>query len=331
VAVITRAQLRTQLKSGETDPLFVLVGDDDAEKASVAAEFADSVEEELRAFNAERLYGGDMSVDDLLQAAGTLPMMAPRRFVIILEAEKLLVPKRDTKATEEEQERLEAFVRNPPSHATVVFVCGPLDGRRRVVRLLREQASIVDCGTIVDAADAERWVKTRAARDGAPLDAGAVRALVQRGGNDLVRLRSGLERVMLYAMGQPTITADDVKQVVPAPPDAQEDFGIANAIRDGDTAVALRQLAAALDAGAAPYLLLGQLRWVAEKAPSAKVRDAIEAVFRTDVALKSSGGDPRVLLEWLVVELSSLVGTFFPGRRDRHSWGPPSGGPGRAG
>jgi DNA polymerase III delta subunit len=30
---------------------------------------------------------------------------------------------------------------------------------------------------------------------------------------------------------------------------------------------------------------------------------AIEALFRTDLELKSSGGDPRVLLERLVVEL----------------------------
>ena len=32
-------------------------------------------------------------------------------------------------------------------------------------------------------------------------------------------------------------------------------------------------------------------------------RNAIEALFRTDLALKSSGGEPRVLLERFVVEL----------------------------
>jgi DNA polymerase-3 subunit delta len=301
--LITQGQLRQQLKAGHTGPLYVLVGADDVEKASVAAEFGDLVEEDLRAFNYERLYGGEMKMDDLLQSANMLPMMVPKRVVIVLEAEKLLVPKRESKAAEEEQERLEAFIKKPPSHATVVFVCGGLDGRRRAVKLLRERATIVDCGTIEDAADAERWVKVRAAREGANLDAGAVRALVDRGGNDIVRLRSGLERVMLYALGQPTITADDVKQVVAAAPDAQEDFGIANAIRDGDASAALRQLAAALDAGVAPFMVLGQLRWIAEKASAAKVRDAIEAVFRTDLALKSSGGDPRILLERLVVEL----------------------------
>jgi DNA polymerase-3 subunit delta len=306
VPFVTVAHLRKQLKAGEPDPLYMLIGQDDAEKASVAAEFAEIVEEGLRAFNFERLYAGDLDVAGLIDAAAMLPMMAPRRVIVVLEAEKLLTPRREN--TEAEQAQLEAFIVKPPEHATVVFVCGPIDGRRRVVKRLRDHASVVDCGTIENAADAERWVKTRAAREGANLDAGAVRVLVDRGGNDIVRLRSALERVVLYAMGRSTITADDVKQVMAPAPDTQEDFGIANAIRDGDAAAALRQLAVALDAGAVPFVLMGQLRWVAEKAPPPRVRDAIDAVFRTDLALKSSGGDPRILLERLVVELASLGG-----------------------
>lgn len=318
--VLTPVQLRKQIAAGETGPLYLLVGEDDAEKASVAAEFGGMVDEGLRAFNVERLYGGEMSVDDLVQAAGLLPMMAPRRVVIVLEGEKLLVPKRETEASEKEQARLEAFIKNPPPHATVVFVCGPLDRRRRAVKQLREQAAIVDCGTIEDAGDAERWVKTRAARDGINLDAGAVRALVARGGNDIVRLRSALERVTLYALGQPVVTADDVKQVLAPPADAQEEWGISNAIQNGDAAGALRQLTAALDNGSAAPLVLGQIRLAAERAAAPRVKEAIEAVFRTDLALKSSGGDPRILLERLVVELSMMAGRGRPSYPARRSW-----------
>jgi DNA polymerase-3 subunit delta len=303
VPPITPAVVRKQIASGETAPLYMLVGADDAEKSAVAGEFADVVEEGLQAFNVERLYGGEMRVDHLIDAAQTLPMMAPRRIVLILEAEKLLMPKKESKAAEEEQERLEGFLLAPPDHATVVFVCGPLDMRRRMPKLLAKQAQIVDCGTIDSEADADLWVKTRAARDKITLDPAAVRALVERAGLDIVRLRSGLERVALYAMGQPTITVEDVRQVVPAGPQIEEDFGIANAIRNGDAPEALRQLGASLDGGAVPFVLMGQLRWVAEKMPPQRVRPAIEAVFRTDLALKSSGGEPRILLERLVVEL----------------------------
>jgi DNA polymerase III delta subunit len=302
---LTPAALRKQIASGETAPLYALVGADDVEKAAAAGEFVEMVDEGLRPFNVDRLYGGETKVDRVIDCATTFPMMAPRRVVVVLEAEKLLAPKRESKAADQEQERLEEFLQAPPSHATVVFVCGALDMRRRVVKLLLKEAHVVDCGTIASDADAERWVKARAAREGITLDAAAVRALVERAGLDLVRLRAGLERVEPHALGQATITADDVRQAVVAGPDAQADFGIAKAIWRNDARDALRELGLALDAGAVPFMLLGQLRAAAEKLPSARIGRAIDAVFRTDTALKSSGGDPRVLLERLVVELTT--------------------------
>ncbi len=301
--VLTAAALRKQIASGDTAPLYALVGADEVEKSEVAAQFIEMVDEGLRAFNVDRLYGGDAKVDDVIDSANTLPMMVPRRVVVILEAEKLLVPKRESKAAEEEQQRLEAFLGDPSPHATVVFVCGGLDMRRRVVKLLLKQAQVVDCGTIEDQADAERWLKARATRDRVTFEPAASRALIDRAGLDVSRLRAGFDRVVLYAMGQPAITADDVREAVPAGPEAQADFGIAKAIWRNDARDALKELGLALDAGAVPVMLMGQLRAAAEKLPPSRLRSAIDAVFRTDLAIKSSGGEPRILLERLVVEL----------------------------
>ena len=300
---LTASALRGQLNTGTAGPLYLMVGDDDAEKAEVAGAFADLVDAGLQAFNVDRLYGGETTIDALLDAANTFPMMAERRVVLLLDAERLLIPKRESKAADEDLARLEAFIQSPSPHATVVFVCGSLDMRRRISKTLAREAQVVDCGTIEDSADAERWVKARATRDKVPLDAAAVQALVARGGTNLVRLRAGLERVALYALGQATISADDVKQSVPAGPDQHQDFGIADAIRAGDAGEALKQLNAALENGAAPFFVLGQLRFVAERTPGPRLRDAVGAVFRTDLALKSSGGDQKLLLERLVVEL----------------------------
>jgi hypothetical protein len=74
-------------------------------------------------------------------------------------------------------------------------------------------------------------------------------------------------------------------------------------------ALALRELTLLLDSGAAPPLVLGQLGWIVRAAPPrgrfppARIPAAVDALFRTDLALKTSAGDPRVLLERLVVEL----------------------------
>lgn len=300
---LTTTILRKQLAAGETDPLYMLVGADDLEKASVAAEFAEMIEEDLRAFNVERVYGGETKVDELIDLARMLPMMAPRRVIVIAEAEKLLMPKRESKAAEAEQERLEEFINAPPAHATIVFVCGALDLRRRVIKLLLKVADVVDCGTIDNEADAQRWVRARAAREKVNFDPAAAAELVARSGLDIVRLRSGFDRLTLYAMGQPSITADDVRQAVSAGPEAQADWGIANAIQRNDAREALRELGLAFESGDVPVKILGQIRIAAEKLQARRLGPAMEALFQTDIALKSSGGDARILLEKLVVEM----------------------------
>ena len=111
---------------------------------------------------------------------------------------------------------------------------------------------------------------------------------------------------MLYALGQKSITVEDVRELV-GPAALQDDWAMTNAIEAGQAGEALRQLALMLDAGAPPEKILGQLGWlVRTKFPAlapGDVRPAVEALFRTDLDLKRSAGDPRVLLERLVVEL----------------------------
>ena len=300
---LTIAILRKQLAAQETDPLYVLVGADNLEKSAVASDFAEMVEEDLRPFNVERIYGGETKVDALIDAASTLPMMAARRVIVVTEAEKLLVPKRESKAAEAEQERLEAFIQTPPAHATIVFVCGPLDLRRRVIKLLLKVAHVVDCGSIETEADAQRWVKARAAREHVNLEPAAAAELVARAGLDLVRLRAGFDRVTLYAMGQAARPVADVRQAVTAGPEAQADWGIATSLQRNDVREALRELGLAFDSGDVAVKILGQIRIAAEKLPARRLAPAMDALFRTDIALKSSGGDSRILLERLVVEM----------------------------
>ena len=295
--------LRAQLADGKVGPLYLLLGADPVERSAVAGEFTSLVEEELRPFNLERLHGADTTADALIDAANVFPMLAPRRIIIVVEAERLLTPKRESREAEEQAARLEKFIDDPSPAAVVIFECGALDLRRRVSKLLLRQAQVVDCGTIEDQPAAERWVRARAAQENVALEPEAVRALVERAGLDVGRLRGALERVSLYAMGQKTVSAADVSASVSAEPEAQADFGVGKAIWRDDVRGALRELGLALDSGAAAVMLLGQLRAAAERLPPARVPAAMTAVLRTDLALKSSGGEASVLLERLVVEL----------------------------
>ena len=178
MATLTPSVVRTQIASGAADPIYLLQGEDDVEKSALAGELADLVEEGLRAFNVERIHAGEMTTGDkladgvasLVAAVRTLPMMAPRRVVIVMQAETLLVPRRESEAAARALEELETLLEHPEPQATLVFVAAPLDKRVRIWKLLQKHATIVECGVIEDLAAAQQWVRARVAKDGVEIE-----------------------------------------------------------------------------------------------------------------------------------------------------------------
>ncbi len=331
----TPAAVRKQITAGKPDPLYLIVGDDEAEMAHLAADLSGMVEDELRAFNVERLYASDKSFSPaaIVESARQLPMMAPRRVVVVLRAEKLLKPKRKGKAGDVPEDEdsgpgpdpgtkldaLEAYVKNPEPQTVLVLLAADVDRTRRLYKALHKQATIVECWGLKGSKDArvdlrqvarqaEQLVRQAVTDAGQQIDPPASRLVAERAGTDIARLRGDIERLLLYAAGKPRITVADAREVVSAE-SAQDDWAVTNAISRGDAAEALRQLGLSLDSGAVPFMILGQLAWfVREKLPlvdARRVRPAVESLFRTDLDLKSSGGDTRILLERLVVELCS--------------------------
>ena len=332
--VATAASVRKQIGAGAPDPIYLLLGEDDIDKSALAHEFEELVEDGLRAFNVERIHAGDLTSGDkladavggLVAAARTLPMMSPRRLVIVLRAEQLLVPKRESEAAEAALDELEHLIKQPNRETTVVFVADGIDKRGRMYKLLLKQATVVECGAIEDAADAERWVRNRMAAAGLAIDPAAARLLAGRAGTivagrpgiDVKRLRNDVDRLALYALGQKTVGVDDVQQIA-GPAALTDQWAMTGAIENGNAAEALRQLALMLDAGGVPEMILGQLGWVVRTKLSASpaLPSAIDAVFRTDLDLKRSAGDPRILLERLVVELCSRKQPYGRGAASR--------------
>src|ERR671919_367574 len=98
---VSLAAFRTQIAGGAMPPVYVLVGEDEVGKADALGVILDAVDEGLRAFNVDRLDASGATnvsareelLSRLLSAARTLPMMAPRRVVVLQRADALLFPK----------------------------------------------------------------------------------------------------------------------------------------------------------------------------------------------------------------------------------------------
>lgn len=324
---ITIEQFRKQIATGETDPVYVLAGDDDHEKSALALALGEMVEPELRAFNVERLYATDKAVTPMAvaEAARTLPMLAPRRVVIVLQAERLLNPKRRRGGEGEEEgdggdlEPLIAYLESPSPTTSLLFVFStpesgnpqelPLQRNLRITKALLKVASVVLCSGLDGGKDPARWIVAQAEAAGLSVDRAVVSKILQVTGGEPGRLRAVMSKLVLFAQGAGRLTAEHVAAVAGAPVHHGDDWALVRAIEQGDTARALRELHAALAADVVPYLILGQIGYAIRtppprgRFPASRVPAAVDALLRTDIALKTSAGDPQVLLERLVVEL----------------------------
>ena len=307
--------------------MYLLEGDDLQSRHDLAIEFASVVDEGLQAFNVQSFYaneatnagGRDQLIGSLLSNARTLPMMSPRRVIIVHESDRLLAPKRGKDDDESGEvvapkkgkrvattpaEELEAYIEQPEPMTTLVFVAGPLDANRRIVKLLRKHADAVDCGTLRDQREAAMWITRRLEKDELTIEPRALTLLLSSTGLALGRIRREIDKLILYAAGESTVTATHVRDVVIPQEESEGTFALMDAVQNANAARALREISIMIDSGVQPPMILGQLRAATIKLrPDARVKSGLEAVFRTDVAIKSSAGTPQYLLERLVVEL----------------------------
>ena len=336
--------LRKQIQSRKAVGVYLFHGSD----VRLMEQMVDAIEALIdpadRPFAAERIYAGDAggSPVDISASANVFPMLGDRRIVIVLRAERFLKPARAAKSSDADGDSegeeasegspldpapLEAYLDSPSPFTTLVFVATAIDRTRRLTKRLLEKGQHVEFAGLEgrearDRRDARQAVgvqmRTQLEAAGKTIDPTALQMLLDRSGSDISKLRGDVERLLLYTEGESKITRGDVEEVVAVETDV-DDWAIVNAIGDGDAARALRETALRFDRGDSPHAMVGQLRWwVSQRlAPTApeRVKPALEALLKADLALKSSGGEERALLERLVIE---LTGRPIP----KPSWGP---------
>jgi DNA polymerase-3 subunit delta len=336
--IVSEAAVSAALRSGRPASVYLLLGDDEVGKGPLIEQLGALVEGDLQAFNVERLFANEGRLEDviggLVGAARTLPLLGDRRVVIALRCEVFLKPKRRGPAEDEEGSDggddvepevstgatapLERYLSAPSPETALVLVAADMARNTRLAKQLLKVATVVEYWGLKSDREAKgrevaqalhaaaEYVAARVQDAGLRIRGEAVTPLLEHAGTDIAVLRNDVDRLITYCLGRPEITAEDVRMLVAGAVQV-DDWALTRAVQERDLRQALRQLQLALDAGHSPWMILGQLAWfvrarLGESQPG-RVEPAIDAVFRADTALKSSGGDPQVLLERLVVEL----------------------------
>jgi DNA polymerase-3 subunit delta len=324
---VSPEELEAELAGGRIRPAYLLAGAEPLLREDARRRLEDAVlGPGARDFDLDRLDGegcGPAALEDALRA---LPVLAPRRLVVLRE------PEARRRGAEALLERLEGLVRglaDPPASVLVV-TAERVDGRARWSKAFAEPAARVDCDPPRGDRAVAAFVRQEAARQGVALASGAAEALAERVGPQLLLLRQEIAKASLYAgAGQPVTRA----HVAETASDAVQEpiWSLTDAIGEGRSADALASLAR-LQGEAAPPLLLGalashfrklarlraggrvaappfalrKLEAQARRYTPARVRACLRALHDADERLKGRGElGAELALERLVLVLAS--------------------------
>lgn len=340
---ITESELKKQLRE-EPARLYFLYGEETYLTAHYAAQIARKVvgEDDLGGFNLQKFDGQTASFDAIEEAAEALPLMAPRKCVVVRDY--------DVAASGAAHDRLMALAADPPESCVLVFWQDAVQPDLKKNAKWKAFAAAVDkTGACVEfrrktTGDIVKLLCAGASRRGYTLSPDNARLLVEQCGDDLNRLLNELDKLCALA-GRSEITRAHIEDAATRNLEASV-FDLSKAILQGnyrraygilDTLFAqkeepvailavlsgayadLYRAKAAAQAGrqatelAADFGCKGRewrLRNAARdcaRLPVEALRQSLDVLAEADGNLKSSRTDKRIVLEQTAARLIVLA------------------------
>lgn len=258
-----------QAKSGKLLPVYLFVGDerllrDRAVEAVRAAALGGGV----AAFNEDKFTAGEASIDRIVSAARTVPMMAPKRFVLVRSLERWDKQKAsdddDANANDDDAQttpldELNEYAKAPIDSTCVVLIATKLDGRRRLVSLARKQGFLVECNPL-DAQELVVWVESECQARGHDIDRETAALIAELVGPELSPIVDAVERLSLFVGEKKSIDDDAVRHCVTRT-SASDTWAVVAAVQRRDLAAALGTLKEAYDPRDRGLPMLGAIAW----------------------------------------------------------------------
>jgi len=327
---MTYAELKQVVKGGKLPSLLLLYGEEAyfVEEA-VRLVCAAAVSPENRDFNVSLFHGRDFKAAELIDQAKTFPVFADRRLVLLKDVHD---------ASADQLEQLSDYLDDPVPETLLLVVGGKIDSRRKFFKKFKQAGSFVEFKRIYDN-QLPSLVREIARERGVTFTADSLQVFCKRVGANLVEANGELEKLISYLGERALVEEEDVAAVV-SDTRIESVFDLTDALGEGQRAQALRLLSRLLDDGQAPLMVLAMLTrhfrqlWkarelVERRTPqkdlarlvgvspyflnglvrqssfydSSDYRAIFERFLVTDLALKSSGSEPRALMEQLVLEI----------------------------
>jgi DNA polymerase III subunit delta len=160
--------------------------------------------EEEKSFNLTIFYGKDADWASVVNACRRYPMFAERQVVLLKEAQQM-----------REIAKLEPYIMQPLG--STIFVVSykdkKVDGRSKLAKLLKEKGELLSTKKMYDNQLPE-WVTELLQSRGLTIQQKALALLIDHIGNDLMRIKSEVEKIQINLGNRKMIDVDDVEKYV---------------------------------------------------------------------------------------------------------------------
>lgn len=249
----TLEQLTEQLAAGWPDGLTLLTGEDLYHLDLGRVELLDGlVPEEDREYGLSIYADDKVDVSEVVSAARSVGMFAPRRVVLVRRLEIL----------DGEPDALVAYAEAPPPNSHLIVQAPQLDQRRKLHKSLLAHGHVLRFDPL-DPSDSRAWVaelKEQAGQRGLELSREAAAFLAEICGGDWHRLATELDKLALYHTEGGKVPLSEVRELASGSA-LLSGWEVADAMLARDAPAALHALRDLIDGGEEPIRILGGISW----------------------------------------------------------------------
>lgn len=239
MAQIEAQKFYTDLEKGSLAPVYLIYGEEPYLQHQAVERFKYAVlSPDTLDFNFNQYYAGDADVSHIRDAVELLPMMAPRRLVILKESQEL---------NDGEWAELEPVLQSPVESTVFAIFASKLDKRKKAVKLLLEKAQCLEFKKPYEN-QIPAWIKHIAATLEMELSDEAIHLVHKLVGNHLTEIESELRKLADFVGERRRVEVPDVAAAVSRTRE-ENVFDFARAIGESDRVKALEQLVHLLDQG----------------------------------------------------------------------------------
>ena len=194
----------SELKKGKYHPVYYFMGEESFYIDRLTEYISEhALPEEERGFNQTILYGLDTTMDTIVNAARSFPMMAERQVIIVKEAQHL-----------KNHDVLSAYLRHPQPTTVLVFAHknGSIDKRKKVATELERSGVVLDSKKMRDD-QLPAFINGYLREKGLVADNKSVLMMRESIGADLSRLASEIDKLAIaLPAGSLNITPELVEE-----------------------------------------------------------------------------------------------------------------------